>query len=493
MYTTSQLNFLLKKSIELIINKNYSSAEIYLKQLIKIDSKNSEAYRYLGVIYAVQKDLSNAIEYLNSSLRLSPKNYLTLTNLGTVYVKQKNFDQAYNCFSKALKINPSYHEAWSELGLLNFETRNYETALSNYETALKINSNFNEAWLNKANLLLVFNREREAEDIYKKLIYENQENFEARYNYSLFLLNRKQFYLGWKEYEYRWKSYDFNSKAFNNNLRRWNPEVSTNELIIWAEQGIGDQILYSTFLQYFNHAGSGVTVALEEKLTPIISRSFQKINFISIDDFFKEVDLNYKSQIPIASLGMVFRNHIDSFPLENKYLICDENITNSIKPKLKKTNKLRCGISWKSSNRFLGDEKSIPINIFLSIFNDLEFDFINLQHDIGADEINLLNSNKITPFISEMDIYNNLDVLLSMINLCDLIVTSSNSIAHLAGALGKKCIVIVPYCVGKFWYWHERNGMSLWYPSIKVFKQVKQGDWAEPIIDANNYLRTNFV
>ncbi|NBR15775.1 MAG: hypothetical protein EBU01_14540, partial [Crocinitomicaceae bacterium] len=194
----------------------------------------------------------------------------------------------------------------------------------------------------------------------------------------------------------------------------------------------------------------------------------------------------------IASLGKIFRNSIDSFPSTKKYLIDGVAKTKKIKNQLNKSKKLKCGISWKSSNPYVGDEKSIPLEIFLSIFDGVEIELINLQHDINDDEKEFFRKKNVSLIVLNVDLYNDLDETLSLIEACDLVISSSNTIAHMAGSIGKLGAVIIPFASGRFWYWHEIKNTSLWYPSISVFKQNDQGDWSFPIQRANEFLRANF-
>ena len=85
--------------------------------------------------------------------------------------------------------------------------------------------------------------------------------------------------------------------------------------------------------------------------------------------------------------------------------------------------------------------------------------------------------------IDGIDNFNDIDGLASLIDACDFIVTISNVTAHMAGALGKKVFLLVPYTKGKIWYWHDNLKTSLWYPSIEIFIQSEIGDWKKPISD----------
>ena len=76
----------------------------------------------------------------------------------------------------------------------------------------------------------------------------------------------------------------------------------------------------------------------------------------------------------------------------------------------------------------------------------------------------------------------------SLIDACDFIVTISNVTAHIAGALGKKVFLMVPYNKGKIWYWHDGLKTSLWYPSIQIFTQTETGEWLKPMSDIKEQL-----
>ena len=90
-----------------------------------------------------------------------------------------------------------------------------------------------------------------------------------------------------------------------------------------------------------------------------------------------------------------------------------------------------------------------------------------------------------------LDPTNDIDGLVSQINMCDMVVTTSNVTAHLAGAVGKKGIILLPYSRGKLWYWHDGQGQSLWYPSLNLISQNKIDDWSDSIDGATRWVKEN--
>lgn len=90
--------------------------------------------------------------------------------------------------------------------------------------------------------------------------------------------------------------------------------------------------------------------------------------------------------------------------------------------------------------------------------------------------------------LDELDVYNDIDGLVSLISICDFVVTTSNINAHLAGSIGKKGIVLLPFSKGKIWYWHSGEGESTWYPSLQLMSQTQMNNWAEPIAKSKEWM-----
>jgi hypothetical protein len=84
--------------------------------------------------------------------------------------------------------------------------------------------------------------------------------------------------------------------------------------------------------------------------------------------------------------------------------------------------------------------------------------------------------------LKDVDIFNDIDSLFSLVDACDFIVTSSNVTVHISGSLGKKSYLLIPNDKGKLWYWHE-HVRSIWYPSVQIFNQLHDGNWQKPITD----------
>ena len=108
-----QVGFLLNKALESLRNSNLESAELYLKQAMRIQANNPHVLRLLGVISAQRKRYPEALEFLNSSLKLLPKNSITLSNLGNIFLELREYKKALESYDKSIQLDPKYEEVWS--------------------------------------------------------------------------------------------------------------------------------------------------------------------------------------------------------------------------------------------------------------------------------------------------------------------------------------------------------------------------------------------
>ena len=294
---------------------------------------------------------------------------------------------------------------------------------------------------------------------------------------------------GWDGYYWRFLCKEFHLNYSKSIKQEWNGLDSFGRLFIWAEQGIGDQILYSSMLNDLNALNIKITISTNKKLIPIFQRSFPELKVI--DETVNYSANNYDVHIPIGGLGKIFRGTIDKIQnARSNYLLDNPIKTNSIKIRIQKNNKINCGVSWFSTNEIIGSDKSIPIQKFQKLFELQDINFINLQYGDISQDLDLIKkvSSVSIESIKDIDLYNDVDGLLSIIKACDIVITISNTTAHLSGALGKETLLLLPFSTGKLWYWNDLNGRSLWYPSVKIFKQNTQGNWDSVIEDIKKYM-----
>jgi tetratricopeptide (TPR) repeat protein len=404
------------------------------------------------------------------------------------------------------------HEAYCE--------KRYEDSIYLYKEIIKIKPNSASA-LN--NLAITYQNigDLDLGKVYlKKALNVDKTHVQANISFGIMLLKEKKFTQAWPHYEYRLLTEQFRSHKlsyifYNRNLPKWDGRNDKSSVLLYGEQGIGDQLCLSKLLTKIVRFQNQFTIPIDKRLLPILKRSFPYDNFnfvdhkISIEGFFD-------SQAAIFRLGFLFVNHEQHIKSPFKYFLANKldthekeeyhagffpklteakpivasdaenqektikNVNNFVLPPDLQNNhsfskKVRCGISWYSQNRGMGYRKSIELTDLIKasgVNND--FDYINLQYGDHEKEIASAEKNnniKINRY-NNLDKYNDIDGLFSLVDSCDVVITISNVTAHIAGSLGKKTYLILAHGRGWFWYWmkYKETNTSLWYPSIEIIQ-----------------------
>ena len=152
---------------------------------------------------------------------------------------------------------------------------------------------------------------------------------------------------------------------------------------------------------------------------------------------------------------------------------------------------LVCGVAWKSVNPKIGAAKSIDLESLEPLLGLPGVQFVNLQYGDVKNEIQHLKSTLSVDIhqVPGLDVFSDIDGLLALIDACDVIVTTSNVTAHLAGSIGKRAAILVPHSTGKIWYWHHNDKHSFWYPSLRLFYQDNPLTWDQTLEDCADWVK----
>ena len=520
----NEINFILNLANGLIETGRADEALNYLETAENLNPNLINVlYNKARALKALNK-FTDAIVCLDKCLQKDPKNYLALVDHGFLHNLINNYHFAIESYSKAIQVNPNHFMTYYNRGIAYENLNDLNDALKDYNLAIQKNPQFELAMFNKCgvfikqkkfiealdliNDLIHVNKFNEHYFIKKSFIYEEIKDFDKaidNYDYAIKLnteskeAKAKKSYLylaldlfkdGWILYENR-----FWDKAIKSQIKPLLREFNTSDktIFIWAEQGIGDQIIYASLLFDAFKTKNKFYVSVDSRLISLFKRSFSQfdnVTFISADE--KLLESKYDFHLPMGSLGKFFRNSIQNFdthPLA--YLKADQREVDSLKKELKKEGFKVCGISWKSNNKEIGEAKTLSLTQLLPILSIPNTIFIDLQYGDNLEEKEkFLNEYGIEiKSINEIDNYNNLEGLTSLIDACDYIVTISNATAHIAGALHKETYLLLPYAFGKIWYWGESRDYSLWYPAVKIYRNTKSHSWDETIDDLSKKIR----
>ena len=459
------------------------SNSLFKKALNEIKGSHSLYYNY-GQSCLKLKLYNEALNAYNNSIKLNDKFIEAYIGKANSLKELRHLDNAEKTIRHAIELDHSCADAHFYFGNILREQGKLIESIESYKNALDIRSNHIQSAINCGNSLKDLNLIEDAIYYYNLALNINLSHPEAKYNKSIALLLNEEFDEGWKLYDSRLVSTETISKFVHNysdlKIKKWNGNSITGHLLVMGEQGIGDQIFYSSMLNDLLVFATKITVCIDHRLISLLKRSFITINFISFETIASS-RVDYDEMVYLGSLGQYFRNNQISFnKVVNPYLCSDTTSSQKFRGLLKKQNRLLCGISWLSKNVDCGDSKSLSLNALKEVLSTPDIDFVDLQYGDTKDERYLFEMQTGKKIIKEqsVDNYYDIDNLAALISSCDLIISVSNSTAHLSGALGKPTIVLLPNFSAIFWYWHRGKIESKWYPNSIILRSNSDISWS---------------
>ena len=470
--------------------KNYMAADVIYKNLIRDKNTEKEVlHSYCHNLIFLEKE-NEAISFLEKLENFDKKNYIIFSLLGLAFFKLKNFDLAVKHYIQAININKNSEEIFSNLGNCYLEMNMTEQAIDCYNNSLKIKPNNKSALNNLASLSYFNNDIKEAEKLYSLSIKFNENNYEAKYLLAQCQLYQLNFEKGWSNFNFRWLSKNFESIKLKTNLSKYSLDSLNKNLILWSEQGIGDQVLFIRFLEDLIPKVNDLYLQIDKRLHPIIKRIYPNIKFYNKNNLLDNTNIN--SQLPLGDLGSLFVKSKSYFNKKNKnYITSDIEKNKYLKSKLNSKYKYICGLSWISKNKNIGSSKSLALETLKPILSISNITFLDLQYnDTKKEREDFYDNNGIQIHkIKEIDNFNDINGMTSLIDICDFVITVSNSNAHLSGALGKETFLLLPKGKGKLWYWTSQKQKSIWYPSVEVIEQEISGSWDKALTELRNIIK----
>ncbi|MCE3000366.1 MAG: tetratricopeptide repeat protein [Betaproteobacteria bacterium] len=436
-------------------------------------------------IYTALGDSLSAASDLLQATRLDPENAALQLLLGTTLLEGGQPGQAIRCLRQVFSAQPGDPQAACQLANALLRAFQPDEAIHCCDKALALDPRHADAWLNRANALLQLGRYDEALHGYSNVQQLAPGSPRAWWNESLLRLLLGDLERGWKLYEYGWATGQRGMQRPRFTAPAWDGRPLEGDLLVWAEQGIGDQILFGTMLEELRPLARQVIVAAAPRLLPLLQRSLPGLRFVSGEAV--DPQLPVAAQAAMGDLGGFLRGSADRFPQRAGYLRADAARAAALRARLLPADqRLLVGLSWRSRNDHFGALKSLDPGQLAPLLALPGITAVDLQYgDTAAERAMLQQKHGITlQHCDDIDNFNDLDGLAALIEACDVVVSVSNTTVHLAGALGKPTLVLLPFALGRIWYWHQHGERSLWYPSCRLLRQPQPGDWASPVAQA---------
>lgn len=449
-------------------------AEAIYRQVLAQQPNFPDALNRLGIVAAQTNRASLALDLIGRAVAIAPNFAGYHSNLGLVLDGLGRWSQAIDQYRQALALDPNLADAHCNLGNALRQAGDLPGALDHCQRALKLRSNFPMGCNNLAMALYAGGRFDEAILYFRRAISLQPDFALAHQNLGGLLLTVGQFAEGWTEHEWRWRSPQ--SPPPGRELRKplWDgSDLGSRRILVQFEQGLGDAIQFARYAKLVAARGGKVIFRSPRETLRLFQTLYGVEELIGPDQPLPAFDVH----CPVLSLPAMMRTSLQNIPADVPYLRADPQLQQTWQTRLSSVSGLKVGLAWAGRPSHSNDRnRSIPLQTLtpLAAANVL---FVSLQKGAAAEQVRRASGG--LKIIDWTDDLNDLADTAALIANLDLIITVDTAIAHLAGALGKPVWVLLPFVPD--WRWMLQRNDSPWYPSMRLFRQPRIGDWQTPI------------
>lgn len=439
---------------------------------IQLRPDYAEAYSNRGKVLGDLRRFDEAFADQDAAIKMSPGFVEAHMNRGNILREMKRFDEALSDFDEATRLNPNSPEAFSNRGNILSDLNRLTEALVSYDRAIALEPRLAEVFMNRGNILVKLKRIDDAIASYERAIALKPDYWEAHRNLSFALLTIGNFENGWQLYEQRLKDPTKAIPAFEQPQWLGDDDLSSKKILVHCEQGLGDSIQFCRYISLLNDMGAEVLFATQPVLATLMRGL--KADFEIVDAEDSELDFDFHS--PLMSLPLAFKTDADSVPDQVPYLDADPDLVERWAERLGPEG-FKIGICWQGHAGKIDAGRSFPLQQFSDISSIPNVRLISLHKGAGEAQLdNLPQTMRIETLGPDFDARADAFVdTAAVVTLCDLIITSDTAVAHLAGALGAPTWVVLKQIPD--WRWMLDRPDSLWYPTMRLFRQTRDGDW----------------
>ncbi len=449
-----------------------------------------EAYDNLGTVRKEQGRPDEAITCYRRAIGFKPTYPEAHNNLGTALWEQGQLDEAVGCYRKALDLKPDYPDAHFNLGIALSELGRLDEAVACYRRALTLKPDYAEAYDNLGTALKEQGRLDAAVICYRRALALNPDCPEAHSNLGIALLALGDLAAGWQEHEWRWQTPQMIEARRDFAQPQWRGEAAAGRtLLIHAEQGFGDTMQFCRYASLVAARGLRVIMEVQEPLARLL-RSLAGVELVVARG---EATPAFDLHCPMLSLPLALGTTLANIPGVVPYLHADAAKVAAWHTRLKAMvdQGPRIGLAWAGNPRkhsrglaAVDGRRSMTPDRLAPLFDLPGMRFFSLQKDgpAASEEFPLID------LMHEMEDFADTAALIA--NL-DLVISVDTAVAHLGAALGKPVWVLDRF--DPCWRWLAGRRDSPWYPTLRLYRQARPGDWDAVVAEVVHDLRSRAV
>jgi Flp pilus assembly protein TadD len=462
--------------------KQNDEAEACYRKAIALNPGNAAAYSNLGILLAGLKKNYEAEQCYRKAISLDPDNPEAYTNLGLVLELQMRDEEAEQCHRKAAELNPGSAKIHSNLaGLLANRYTGSPEAEDHYLQAIALSPGSAPPYSNFGVFLTNLKRDDEAEKRFRQALRLDPCYQLAHLNLGFLLLSQGRFDEGWIQHESRYSPGlpDGVIPLPDLPYPKWQGESLTGKsLLVWPEQGLGDEIQFCRFLPQMKKKWGlhHITYVCKAPLKGLMETLEGVDTVIAFNEVESPIQPHDYWTLPL-SLPLYWKGGAGTFPVQIPYLKALPERIARWKPRLPGDG-FRVGLVWRGNAKHHNDDdRSLPgLATLAPLWTMPGVQFVSLQKGLGEDGAGDLPKG--LPLLDLAPDIADFSDTAAIVDQLDLVICVDTAVAHLAGALGKACWVLLP-AYRTDWRWLRGRSDSPWYPGVmRLFRQTHRGDWS---------------
>lgn len=483
----------LEKAKELL-QRDPMIAQIVLKQLLKAVPNHPEGLQLLGLCAHQMGAHAEAIELMQMAIEVAPESSDNYNNIALAYACVGNFHKAIECLEKALELKPDQYLYMNNLALQLRQVGRHFDAIDMFHKALSIKRT-PQMLTNLGGIYGELKQLDKAMECFQEALELDPDmaatHVDVAYTHHL----RGEWDAGFKEYEWRFKHFpqlQMYLDAYDQSKLWKGEDLDGKTILLYGEQGLGDMIMFVRYIPELKKRGATVVLHCSSSLRSMFDRCeyIDKTFIYDVTTKQGEPFPEYDYQCSTMSLPSILGSYETSNepylsvpkrdPMIDHY--GDKHEVTKLNVAYPET--FNIGIVWAGSAAHPKDaSRSVPLKLFRPIYDmegvklfSFQIDTRKRQYKYQEGEVDLVEGAKdmvrlvdMKPEIKDFD-----DTAYFLSGL-DLLITVDTSILHLAGALGLPTWGLIQHIPD--WRWTLTGESTIWYPSVRLFRQPKVNDW----------------
>ena len=439
--------------------RNYELVEQTLK-VIKGYENEREAMELLVSVHVAREEYDIALACLDSMVKHYKDDPRLYAHYGYIYHMMEAYPDSLAQYRRALDLDPKFTDAITNLGILYRDMGSYELSRACFENTLRI---------------------------------DNQ-HVGAQWGLSLCMLLNGEYETGWPYYETRVYRSDYSVRYFD--LLPWRgEEIENSKLLVTAEQGLGDEIMFASCVPDLINTKKSVILECNPKLEQLYARSFPELSVVGREptlknDWVKEIS-GLKYSVSVGSLPNIFRRNKESFPKHNGYLHASNDKVLKWRSRLSSLgDRPKIGISWRGGiKNTRSNARSIPLGLWEDVVSQ-PYDFISLQYGDCVEEISQFTEKTGLKIHHWHDAIRDYDETAALVKAVDLVVSVQTALVHLSGAIGQNTLALIS--AAPEWRYGKTGESMPWYPSVRLIRQTELLNWGSIMVELCDVIEEYF-